>query len=323
MKAKFLLWGQQRIEKGAWMLAPLSWLWGLVTFCKNVAYDRGWISQAKVACPVVSIGNLVAGGTGKTPLVVLLASSFEAKRVAILSRGYGKYPDEALLLERRLKHAKIYVGKDRVALAREAVQQGAELILLDDGFQYRKLFRDFDVVTLSGEDPFGRGHYLPFGFLRDSPKRLKQADALFVMGNPKKPIPSPYTLLETKVNRVLDVYSPEERDIKGRKVALFSGIAKPHLFKKIVEKEATVVCEKILADHERIEEKALREFSVRAKGLGAIALLCTEKDFVKIPSEGISILPIFFLEISSYVAQGSLENLIEKIAEKIDNQAHE
>ncbi len=321
MKAKFLLWGQQRIEKGAWILAPLSWLWGLVSFCKNLSYDRGWISQVKVGCPVVSIGNLVAGGTGKTPLAVLLASRFELKRVAILSRGYGNIPDEALLLARRLKNAKVYVGKDRVKLAREAVADGAELILLDDGFQYRKLFRDFDVVTLSGEDPFGRGHYLPFGFLRDSPKRLKQADAIFVMGDPKKAILSPYTLLETKISRVLDVYTQENQDIKGKKVAIFSGIAKPHLFKKTVASESRVVFEKVLYDHEGIGEKALRDLSLHARSLGAEVLLCTEKDFVKIPKEGSSALPLYFLEISSSVVKGSslLENLIEKIAQKIDN----
>ena len=315
LKQKILFWGQKRIEKGAPFFAPISWGWGVVSFCKNFAYDQGIFSQTKVGCLVVSIGNIVAGGTGKTPLTLLLASKFQKRRIAILTRGYGEVPDEALLFKRRLKNGKVYIGKDRLTLAKRAVEEGAELIFLDDGFQYRKLFRDFDVVTLSGEDPFGKGHYLPQGLLRDSPRRLKKADALFVLGDLKFNISLPFTSLHTKIDRVLDVFTDDEQEIRGKKVAIFSGIAKPERFRSTVESLAIVLSEKILLDHEKITERSLKQFCDQAKGLGAEFVLCTEKDAVKIP-EGEFSLPISYLQVSSI---GSVENLVAKINQKLDN----
>ena len=154
----------------------------LISFLKNSFYDRKWISISSLPATVVSVGNIVAGGTGKTPFVHLLAKTFRHRKVAILSRGYGSIADEALLLARRLPEVKVYVGKDRVASGIKAIKEGAELLILDDGFQYRRLARDFDLVLLDGDDLFGKGHYLPWGYLRDSPKRLREADAVFIYG---------------------------------------------------------------------------------------------------------------------------------------------
>ena len=140
---RFLLYGQKLIEKGAWYFAPLSMLYALVVFCRNWLYDHRYFRVSKVPCTVVSIGNIVAGGTGKTPFVHLLAKAFSSRKVVILSRGYGKVPDEPMLLQKRLPSARVYVGKDRVSLAKRAVNDGAELIILDDGFQHRRLHRRF------------------------------------------------------------------------------------------------------------------------------------------------------------------------------------
>ena len=322
VKDKFLLWGQGRIEKGAWFFAPLSCLWGFVSFWKNVLYDCRVFSSQKVACPVVSVGNLVAGGTGKTPLIHLLAARFSHIPVAILSRGYGKIPDEPLLLQRRVHHAKVYVGKDRVKLAQKAARDGAKLILLDDGFQYRKLHRDFDLVMLALSDPFGKGHYLPWGFLRDHPRRLKQADAILVTGERTNCFALPHVHLEVKVERILDVREKVIDSIQGWNVAIFCGIAKPHLFKKTVEGlGAKVVLALDLADHEKMEVSHIQSFATLAKKTGAVALVCTEKDFVKLDSMVEVCLPVIFLEISLVVRGGHSiwENLIAKISQKIDN----
>ncbi len=317
LKEKILLWGQKRIEKGAWVLAPISFVWGFVSFCKNKFYDWGWFSTEKVDIPVISVGNIVAGGTGKTPLVLLLASKFSHLKVAVLSRGYGKIPDEAILLQKRLKHAKIYIGKDRVALAKKAAVDGCDLIILDDGFQYRKLHRDLDLVILSGSDPFGKNHYLPWGFLRDSPKRLNQADAVFVSGELFSHLGLPHIPLTLKV---------ESPSILGRPVAMFCGIAKPHLFKKTIENlGAKVVSEWILVDHGVADTSLLQEFAGKSQKLGAQALLCTEKDFVKLdPALKLS-LPLYCVEISYATREGDLlwEKLIAKISEKIDNRQYD
>jgi len=320
-KYKFLLLGQRFIERGAWILAPFSWVWGIVAECKNWLYDHRLLPMAKVNRPVVSVGNLVAGGTGKTPLVHLLASQFSHRNVAILSRGYGTFADEAMLLQRRLPKVKVYVGKNRVKLARQAVRDEAQLILLDDGFQYRKLHRDLDLVLLSGADPFGKGHFLPWGFLRDSPRRLKRADALFVSGVAGVPLP-PHIGLKVQAGKLLTFQEHPVLGFEGQKAALFSGIARPAAFKKTIDSLGIkVVDEWILADHEPAPIGALCAFAKNSKSLGAKALICTEKDFIKLSPDLRCSLPLYFLEISFQVAEGASEweKLIAKIDQKIDN----
>lgn len=315
MLNRILLWGQKRIEKGSsWILAPFSFIWGVVSFCRNFLYDVKLLHVTKVACPVVSVGNIVAGGTGKTPLVHLLAMQFKDRRIAILSRGY-KTEDEPKLLARRIKHAKVYIGKNRVALAKRALEEGAELMILDDGFQHRKLHRDFDLVILHGADPFGKGHFLPWGFLRDHPSRLKQADAVFLNSSYES---SNYIHVDIQVNSISD--GVKNVAIDGKNVAIFCGIAKPDLFKKTVRQlGANIVHEWILADHEKAED--IERFALVAKTEGADAILCTEKDFVKLSLEDCA-LPIYFVEISLVVTAGQdcWEKLIAKITQKIDNQ---
>lgn len=289
-----LLYGQKLIEKGAWYFAPFSWLYAFAVFCRNFFYDRGWFSITKVPCTVVSVGNIVAGGAGKTPFVHLLAKAFSHRKVAILSRGYGQVPDEALLLAQRLPQVKVYVSKDRAASAKKAVAEGAELILLDDGLQHRRLHRDFDIVLGSAT-----GHYLPWGFLRDSPKRLRTADVHFTADD-----------WSVKVTRILDQRRQEIPSIRGWKVAIFSGIAHPKNFKKTVENlGAEVTAEVIFADHEGADLSRLPKAS---------AWLCTEKDFVKLPPTD---LPIYYLEIELEMTKGRerWEKAVEKIDQKIDN----
>lgn len=270
-------------------------------------------------CPVVSIGNIVVGGTGKTPFVLYLAKAFSNRKVAILSREYGKVLDEPLLLQRRAPFCKVYVGKDRRDLAKRAKKEGAELILLDDGFQYRKLFRDIDIVLLSKEDPFGKGHFLPWGFLRDSPKRLSKAD--LVVGTPTLEV-------EKRVEGVFD-FSERKKDIqKGERVVLFSAIARPESFEKTVSSLGFIVLfHKIFADHEKPTFESLLELAKRAKEEGAERLLCTEKDFVKWRKDSHlickieDVIQLNFVEISLEIKRGQkeLQNLIAKIDRKIDN----
>ena len=310
MQSHILSWGRSLIERGAWYFAPFSWIFALLIFLRNFLYDKGFFVSHSVSCPVVSIGNVVAGGTGKTPFVLSLAEKFAHKKVAILSRGYGKIPDEALLLKRRLSHAKVYIGKDRVFLANQAVKEGAELIILDDGFQYRKLRRDFEIILLSNHDPFGKGRFLPFGFLRDDPKRMRKADVLFVKDRDF------HLTLRRITNEKGDIFPT----LQGWKVGIFSGIAHPTSFKKIVTSSgATIVSEWSLADHALASANRLNRFAKVCKALEASALVTTEKDFVKGPK---TLLPILCLEVGIEWMQGQKkwENLIAKIERKLDNK---
>ena len=212
-----------------------------------------------------------------------------------MSRGYGKVPDEAILLARRLPNVRVCIGKNRLELAQSI--RDVDLMILDDGFQHRKLFRDFEIVLASKE----KEHYLPWGFLRDSPKRLKKADALFFLREDYK----------LRVKRILDQQGKEISSIRGWKVAIFCGIANPNRFKNsVIELGAEVVAELFLADHEVADLSKLPKER---------ALLCTEKDFVKLPPNQ---LPIYYLEMELELTSGreKWEKLIEKIDQKIDNR---
>ena len=310
MRYKLLLWGHALIERGAWFFAPISWIWAVALFCKNGLYRSRWLKPTCVKATVVSVGNIVVGGTGKTPFVHLLAKTFSHRKVAILSRGYGSLPDEAILLARRLPQAKVYVGKDRVILAKRAVLEGAELILLDDGFQHRRLHRDFDCVLLRGDDPFGKGHFLPWGFLRDHPKRLQEADAVFIGGKDFVP----------RVTRVVDA---QGNAAQGKQFGLFCGTCYPYSFKKTVDALGIQVkAEWILGDHEPASSLLLERFAVKCKSLGCNGLITTEKDFVKLQNTHSLSLPIYYVEIELQMTEGQQrwENLIAKIDQKIDNR---
>lgn len=322
LRSKCFRWGRPLIEKGSWTLVPFSVCWQAASFLRNFLYDAQWLSSKRAPKTVVSIGNLVAGGTGKTPLVHLIASQFPHRQVAILSRGYGEVPDEPLLLKRRLPHAKIYVGKNRGKLAEKAAQEGAELLLLDDGFQHRKLQRDFDLVVLRGDDLWGKGHFLPRGYLRESPKNLKRVDQIFISNGESPSLPYPYISLKTVPTRILTLDEQEIPSIQGVEAALYSGIGNPASFRKTVASlGAKIVFEWVLADHEKATVKELQDFSIRAKKLGAKVLLTTEKDFVKLPRPLQLDLPLYFIEIALQVEGGKdlWEKLIAKIDQEIDN----
>lgn len=298
LRDKLLLLGQKWIESDPWYLAPLSWIYAFAVYFRNQLYNWGLLKVEQVPCTVVSVGNIVAGGTGKTPMVHLLAQTFSHRKVAILSRGFGKVPDEALLLARRLPNVKMYVGKDRAVLAKEAAKE-ADLIILDDGFQHRRLHRDFDIVLTKGK----KERYLPRGFLRDNPKRLRDADEIFTVGKE----------LRLDVLRILDLEGNEIPSIRGWKVGIFSGIANPERFKKtVLGLGAEIVSEKIFADHEAAD---LSKLPIER------ALICTEKDAVKLPPTQ---LPIFFLEMEMKVVseRSRWEMLVEKIDQKIDNRCN-
>lgn len=182
----------------------VAWFYGLVTRLRLWCFRHGWFSIARLPCRVVSVGNLTVGGTGKTPVVILLAQWLSAKgqRVAILSRGYkrtsrgahllvssGSGPlvgpseagDEPFLIAQRCPHAIVAVGADRVALGRWVLEQyPIDCIVLDDGFQHRALHRDIDLVLLDATDAGGLDALLPAGRLREPLRELDRASAVMI-----------------------------------------------------------------------------------------------------------------------------------------------
>ncbi|CAN5626074.1 tetraacyldisaccharide 4'-kinase [soil metagenome] len=160
--------------------------YGLGVRVRNVLFDRGFKTIHKAGVPVISIGNLSLGGTGKTPCVELVATILNdlGVRPVILSRGYGSeggHNDEAMVLEENLPDVPHLQGRDRVTLAATAVEElEAEVLILDDGFQHRRLHRDLDIVLLDATRPLANEHLFPGGLLREPVSSLKRAQFLLL-----------------------------------------------------------------------------------------------------------------------------------------------
>ena len=227
------------------LLYPPSLCYGLGVKLRNLLYDKGTLRQEKCKALVVSVGNVVAGGTGKTPFILMLAKKLmQEMPLAILSRGYLgasenkgqstqvaqdgsalQFGDEPLLLAQNLDKASVYVGKDRVKSAHKAVEQGAKVILLDDGMQHRRLHRDIEIVMVHGKDPFHGGRYLPGGLLRDDPKQLKRADYIISSGGPvnlSRWTKAPVIEIKNAFREVVFADGSTKSSLKGCKVALFA-----------------------------------------------------------------------------------------------------
>src|SRR5580698_2482454 len=186
---------------GKSLLAPLAWAYGRVVETRRKAFASGARRATRISCPVVVVGNLTVGGTGKTPMVAWLAWQLGAlgKKVGIASRGYGSagrgaqqvragdwrsFGDEPVLLQRRTG-VPVVVDPDRVAAARRLIALGADVILCDDGLQHLRLARDFELVVIDGIRGLGNGRLLPAGPLRERAARLTSVDAVVINGEPK------------------------------------------------------------------------------------------------------------------------------------------
>jgi tetraacyldisaccharide 4'-kinase len=189
-----------RDDSGPSLLQPLAWLYDVVVRLRRGAFEHGLLSTHRVGKPVIVVGNLTVGGTGKTPMVIWLARHLSERglKVGIVSRGYGSRPqneprlvstgsswqdvgDEPLLLARRTGCATI-VGRDRVAAARALVDRSVDVVIADDGLQHLRLARDYEVVVIDGARGFGNRRMLPAGPLREPVSRAAQADLLVVNG---------------------------------------------------------------------------------------------------------------------------------------------
>ena len=315
---------------------------------RNFAYDKEILSVEKFPLPVISIGNIVAGGTGKTPFVRFLAQKLMIMgKVAILSRGYrsgmersGKaakidhadvelYGDESSMLSRQLPEAMIWVGKERVESAKGALAQGAKCMILDDGMQHRKIARDIEIGMMDAADPFGKGFYLPRGFLRDSPRRLKEMDLIVVSGVQNE---AQFDEAKAEIRRYtncpivgVQLEALNKEEIQGKRVGTFCGIAKPERFISSVKEAGAEVVESIQTlDHFSFATKELSLFSDSCKAKGAQMLVCTEKDAIKLQDHLALTLPVVVLKVELKISFGEafFQELLLKIKE-LWRQYHE
>ena len=295
----------QRLWYGpAWRslpLWPLAWVFGIMVALRRGLYRTGLLRARRAGIPVVVVGNLTVGGTGKTPIAAWLARQLTLRghRVGVVLRGYGglhssrmrvvaadtdpaEVGDEALLHARRTPHV-VVIGADRAAAAQLAEREGAEIVVCDDGLQHLRLARDYEIAVVDGARGFGNGRLLPAGPLREPASRLEHVDAVVVTERgagegariePRRPFTAA-ALLE--LGQAVNLVSGERRPLdafRGAAVHAVAGIGNPRAFFDGLRATGVSATEHPLADHARFDASA-PPFPAGA------TVLMTEKDAVK------------------------------------------
>lgn len=279
--------------------------YGIAMQTRRQAYLRNLFKSHKSTVPVIAIGNLTAGGSGKTPMTLLIARELKrmGKTPAILLRGYRQTEasgsDEANLYQTLAPEILVKVNADRRQGARQAVASGADVLLMDDGFQHLKLRRDLDIVLIDATCPWGGGNTLPGGLLREPKSTLRHAGLVIITRSNQiphddlhrllreiRPIAHPVTPVLTATHQPTRLYSLENTDIalgelKDRKVVLLCGIARPEAFEATVrELGAVIVALRAGGDHHNFDRQFVLAAIDEAESRDAV-LVTTEKDRAK------------------------------------------
>lgn len=292
-----------------WPLRPLAWVFGLIVRVRRWAYARGWLRARSVGRPVIVVGNLTVGGSGKTPTVLWLAQQLRAAGYApgIVLRGYGgaasargevcavesdsdpaEVGDEALLLRRR-SGVPVAIGADRERAARRLIGAGVDVVISDDGLQHLALARQCELIIVDGDRGLGNGWLLPAGPLREPARRLESADALIVNGagpfwralssGPDAAAGRRLCVLMQLRGTELMAVDGSRRSLplealRGQRVHALAGIGHPERFFTQLRAAGLALIEHVFADHHRF---------TRADVIfpDALPVLMTEKDAVK------------------------------------------
>jgi len=324
----------------SFILSLCSVLYGFVITVRNFLYDKNKLKSSIMPCRVICIGNVSVGGTGKTPVTVMTAKMLlkEGYSLAVVSRGYGgssKEPlvasdgesiladarlagDEPIIIANALKGVPVVVGRDRVKAAELAVARfKPQIILLDDGFQHRKLERNVNVITVDAKNPWGNEKLLPRGILREHPFALKRAQAVMVtrfddtvnkartermIRYYDRRIPIYYS---AHVPRCLRMPGKDEtiglEKLQKKPVAVLSNIADPSSFHTMVTNlDAAIVQRFVMKDHHRYTPDEIETICQSSKDAGAEILVMTAKDERNLP-DGFSVdtIECYVLDISA------------------------
>ncbi len=309
------------IEKAGGFLSVASVIYGWGVKLRTMLYQQGILKSRRLPCLVISIGNITAGGTGKTPMTIYLTNLLKklGYSVAIVSRGYrGKAEkkggivsngseilmtpeeagDEPFMMAQILNDVPVLVGGNRFASGMRAIQQfKPDIIVLDDAFQHLRLHRDINLVLLDSRNPFGNGHLLPKGRLREPLSALERADAFILTRSDLTPLPpfpvgqgeTPISVSERGWGRGYPVFRSvhipriRKNEIKNRRVFAFSGIADNQDFLQTVRTlGGEIVGFKGFADHYPYSLRDLEDIAAYAKNAQAEMLVTTEKDHARI-----------------------------------------
>lgn len=321
--------GMWNDDKGARHLRPtrlilyfISFFYRLIVILRNWLYDKQIFTSVNLSCPVISVGNITVGGTGKTPCVIILAKILlrHGFKPAVISRGYGGEKtkkvnvvsdgsnillaaevagDEPLMIARALPGVPVITGAKRAATGSAAVKDfGANIIICDDAFQHRKIARDINIVLLDYERPFSNGLLLPAGALREPPGSLKRANCLIVTRVDEK------AAFDKDAQKIVDSFQLDvflSRHVaknvakgdgaasmplvalQGKKVCAFCGIAQPDSFRKLLlDARAEIISFDPYPDHYAYHSCDIVELKDKFIGYHADYLMTTEKDAVRL-----------------------------------------
>jgi tetraacyldisaccharide 4'-kinase len=338
-----------------WVLKQLSRVFQAIVQTRLFCYNVGILPRFHLGCQIISVGNVTVGGTGKTPVVEIFARELHAagRKVAILSRGYRKKEkpllqrlflgqpfspprvvsdgerllldsemsgDEPYMLARNLPGVVVLVDKDRVKSARYAVKHfGCDMLILDDGFQYQRMKHRHEVVLVDHTNPFGNGHLLPRGILREPARNIGRANFIFITKsdghsdalrrqlrelNPRAEITEcrhrSCFFKEVETGARLELAA-----VAGRPVAVLSGIAVPAGFEHSIRgMNARVLACNRFVDHHRYRRQEILDVIDQAAGLGAEMILTTEKDAVRLPRIENAKVPLYYLRMDIQILQG-------------------
>ena len=328
--------------------------YGLGARARRGLYGQGWLQVKRLPGPVVSVGNLTVGGTGKTPVTACLARLFQGQgyQIAILSRGYGGQTqgvtrisdgqqiyarppdagDEAFWLALNLPGAAVYTSPERYAAGLAAWRDcKPDLFLLDDGFQHFQLHRDLDVVLLDADAPFGNGHLLPRGPLREPVATLAAAQVLILTRFQAELHQERLKLLQEKfpdktvltatISPTRARIFPEDRDLpleglKGQSLLAFAGLARPRVFYDTLrDLGVNLLASRDFPDHYAFQPRDLAALVKEAQTLGAGALITSSKDWARLGEKWDFPLPLMVLEVEARLEEGGAQKILAALGE--------
>jgi len=336
-----------------WLLAPLAPLYWLAVRARNRAFDQNARLTERVATPVLSVGNLSVGGTGKTPLTLHLAQVLGTMGYSnvILSRGYGgrrdmdpmdveptsdprEVGDEPAMMARRLGPNRVTVGRRRITAARIVLAHAPDtkLLFLDDGFQHRAIHRDIDLLLLDGVRTTGNGKMLPLGNLREPMENAKRAHALVVTRGgraDREDIEAwwlrygsggPLFYVDFKIVALRNAATGERLALPAKPGPLFAFCALGHpqaFYADLLVAGLTWLDTRSFRDHRRLTPKQIAEMASAAMKMGADDLVCTEKDAVKFTNDHLAacVLPIWIAEQEVTNADGLVDWIAGRLGE--------
>jgi tetraacyldisaccharide 4'-kinase len=323
---------------------------------RNWLYDHKIFKEIKLSCPVISVGNISVGGTGKTPCVIMLANMLKKNgfRPAVISRGYGGRStspvnivsdgdkvlldsetagDEPSLMAHALKGIPVITGAERRITGQVAIDKfGANVLICDDAMQHRQIYRDINLVLLDSKGLKGNDHILPMGKLREPLKEIRRASAILLTRADEE------VKTDTKIEAMIktekipvfrSIHKPQDiiisdetvqmpiSELKGKKVCAFCAIANPDSFEKtILAARAKVLSFDIFPDHHRYSEKEIEKLKTSFIKSGADYLMTTEKDAMRLQNHPEFLKSLYILRVKMEIKPSA--KLFEKfIIEKI------